>query len=76
MRSEIHKLQPEDLEYSIIENPITNSGKNGPNKDQIGSHLGASTYLCTSETYQLLLGIIQTTFTMKQFEFLIQQMQM
>jgi hypothetical protein len=27
MRSEIHKLQPEDLEYSIIENPITNSGK-------------------------------------------------
>jgi hypothetical protein len=40
MLSEIHKSKPEDLEYSIIENSITNSGTNGPNEDPIGSHLG------------------------------------
>ncbi len=50
MRSEIHKLQPQDLEYSTIESSITNSGTNWPNEDPIVSHLDASTYLCTSET--------------------------
>jgi hypothetical protein len=76
MRSEIHKLKPEDLEYCIIENSITNSRTNGPNEDPTGSHLGALTYVCTNETYQYLLGIIQTTFTTTQFEYLIKKMQM
>jgi hypothetical protein len=62
MRSEIHKLNPEDLEDSIIEKSITQSGTNGPNEDPIGGQKGASTYVCTDETYKLLFGISQTTF--------------
>jgi hypothetical protein len=76
MRSEIHKLLPEDLEYYIIEKSITHSGTNGPNEDPIGGQKGVSTYVCTNETYNLLLGISQTTFTKKQFEYLIEKMQM
>jgi hypothetical protein len=76
MRSVIHKLKPEDLECSITETSIINSGTNRPNEHPIGSHLGASAYVCTNETYQLLLCIIQTTFTTKQFEYLIKKMQM
>ena len=30
MRSEIHKLKPEDLEETIIEKPTTHPGTNGP----------------------------------------------
>jgi hypothetical protein len=63
MRLEIHKLKPEDLEYSTIETSITNSGTNGPNEDPIGNHLGVIPYICMNETYQLLLGISQTTFS-------------
>jgi hypothetical protein len=36
MRSEIHKLKPEDLEESIIEKSITHFGTNGPNENPIG----------------------------------------
>jgi hypothetical protein len=71
MRSEIHKLKPEDLEESIIEKSITHSGTNEPNETPIGDRRGVSTYICTNETYKLLLGISQTTFTKKRFEYLI-----
>jgi hypothetical protein len=53
MRSEIHKLKPEDLEDSIIEYSITCSGTNGPNEEPIGGQKGVSTYVCTNETYEL-----------------------
>ncbi len=36
MRSEIHKLKPEDLEETIIEKPTTHPGTNGPNEIHIG----------------------------------------
>ncbi len=36
MRSEIHKLKPEDLEETIIEKPTSHLGTNGPNEIQIG----------------------------------------
>ncbi len=36
MRSEIHKLKPEDLEETIIEIPTSHPGTNGPNEIQIG----------------------------------------
>jgi hypothetical protein len=36
MRSEIHKLKPEDLEDTIIKKSITHSGTNGPNETPIG----------------------------------------
>jgi hypothetical protein len=35
MRPEIHKLIPEDLEDSTIENSVTNSRTSGPNEDPI-----------------------------------------
>jgi hypothetical protein len=40
MRSEIHKLKPEDLEETIIEKPTTHPGTNGPNENQIGDQRG------------------------------------
>jgi hypothetical protein len=76
IRSEIHKLKPEDLEESIIEKSITLSRTNGLNENPIGGQRGVSTYVCTNETYKLLLGISQTTFTKKQFEYLIEKNQM
>ncbi len=36
MRSEIHKLKPEDLEETIIVKPKSHPGTNGPNEIQIG----------------------------------------
>ncbi len=36
MRSEIHKLKPEDLEETIIEKPKSHPGTNKPNEIQIG----------------------------------------
>jgi hypothetical protein len=76
MRSEIHKLKPEDLEETIIEKPTTHSGKNGPNETPIGGQRGVSTLICTNETYKILLCISQTMFTKKQFEYLIETMQL
>jgi hypothetical protein len=35
MRSEIHKLKPEDLKETIIEIPITHFGTNGPSETPI-----------------------------------------
>jgi hypothetical protein len=35
MRSDIHKLKPEDLEETIIEKPTSHPGTNGPNEIQI-----------------------------------------
>jgi hypothetical protein len=65
MRSEIHKLKPEDLEETIIEKSITHFGTNGPNEIPIGGQRGVSTYVGTNETYELLLRISQTIFTRK-----------
>jgi hypothetical protein len=64
------------LEYSIPESSTTTSDTNGPNEDLIGSHLGTTPHLCTWKPYKVLLGIIQTNCTMKQFEYLMKQMQM
>jgi hypothetical protein len=76
MRSEIHKLKPQDLEETIIEKSTTHSGTNGPNETPIGEQRGVSTFICTNETYKILLGISQTMFTKKQFEYLIKKMQL
>jgi hypothetical protein len=67
MRSEIRKLKPEDLEETIIEKSIAHSGTNGPNENPIGDQRGVSTFICTHETYKILLGISQTTFHKKTF---------
>jgi hypothetical protein len=63
MRSEIHKLKPEDLEETIIEKSTTHSRTNGPNETPIGNQRGVSTFICMNKTYKILLGIIQTNFT-------------
>ncbi len=63
MRSEIHKLKPEDLEETIIDKPTTHPGTNGPNEIQIGDWRAASTLLCMDETYRMLLSISQEMFT-------------
>jgi hypothetical protein len=74
MRSEIHKLKPKDLEEIIIEKSIAHSGTNGQNETLIGDQRGVSTFVCTNETYKILLGISQTTFTKKHFENTIKKM--
>jgi hypothetical protein len=63
MQSEIHKLKPDDLEESNFEKSTTHSGINEPNETPIGDQRGVSTYICTNETYRILLGISQTMFT-------------
>jgi hypothetical protein len=70
MRSEVH---PEDLKETIIEKPTTPPRPNGPNE---GNQRGVSTFIYTNETYRILLGISQTMFTKKQFEYLIETMQL
>ena len=63
MRSEIHKLKPEDLEETIFEKPTSHPGTNGPNEIQIKDRRGLSTLICMDETYRILLSIIQAMFT-------------
>jgi hypothetical protein len=76
MRSEIHKLKPEDLEETIIEKLTTHPGRNGLNETPIGDQRGVSTLICMNETYRILLGISQAMFIKKQFEYLIATMQL
>ncbi len=63
IRSKIHKLKPEDLEETIIEKSTTLSGMNQTNETPIGDRRGVSTFICTNETYRILLGISLTIFT-------------
>ncbi len=63
MRSEIHKLKPENLEKTIIEKSTTHPRTNGPNENQFGDRRGVSTLICMDETYRILLSISQAMFT-------------
>ncbi len=54
----------------------THFGTNGPNETPIQDQRGLSTFICTNETYKILLGISQTMFTQKKFEYLIETMQL
>ncbi len=76
MRSEIHKLKPEDLEETNIKKPTTHPGTNGPNENRIGDQRGVSTLICMDETYRILLSNSQAMFTEKQFKYLIETMQL
>ncbi len=76
MRSEIHKLKPEDFEEIFIEKPTTHPGTNGPNENQIGNWKGVSTLICMDKTYRILLSISQAMFTKKHFQYLIETMQL
>jgi hypothetical protein len=76
MRSEIHKSKPVDLEETIIDKPTTHPGTNGPNEIQIGDWRGVSTLICMGDTYRILLSISQAMFTNKQFQYLIETMQL
>ena len=67
MRSEIHKLKPEDLEETIIEKLTTHLEANEPTEIQIGGQRGVSTLICMDETYRILLGISQAMFTKNNF---------
>ncbi len=46
MRSEIHKLKPEDLEETIIEKPTTHPGTNEPHEIQNRDWNKMSTLIC------------------------------
>jgi hypothetical protein len=76
MRSEIHKLNPDDLEETIIEKPTTHPRLNGPKGNQIGDQRGVSTLICMDETYRILLSISQAMFTKKHFQYLIETIQL
>jgi hypothetical protein len=64
------------LEETIIEKPTSQPGTNGPNENQIGNQRGVSTLICMDETHRILLSISQAMFTKKQFEYLIETMQL
>jgi hypothetical protein len=66
MRSNIHKLKPEDLEETIIEKLTSHPRTNGPNEIQIGDQRGLLTLICMDKTYRILLSISQAMFTKKQ----------
>ncbi len=76
MRSEIHKLKPEDLYKTVIEKPTSHPRTNGPNEIQNGDQSGSSTLICMDETYRILLSMSQAIFTKKQFHFLIETTQL
>jgi hypothetical protein len=76
MRSEIHKFKPEDLEETIIEKPTSHPRTNGPNEIQIGDQSGLSTLICMDKRYRISTSISQAMFTKKQFQFLIETMQL
>jgi hypothetical protein len=60
----------------MIEKPTTHPGTNGPNENQIGDQRGVSTLICTDETYRILLSISRAMFTRKQFQYLIETIQL
>ncbi len=64
------------MEETIIEKPTTHPGTNGPNEIQIRDRRGMSTLICMDETYRILLSISQAMFTKKQFQYLIETMQL
>ena len=68
MRAAIHKLQPEDLEQPIVENPTSTIGTNGPNKNPLENLAHISIQSCTSQIYQEILTIIHTPFSKEQYE--------
>jgi hypothetical protein len=76
IRSNVHKLKPEDLEETIIEKPTSHPKTNGPNEIRIGDQRGLTTLTCMDETYRILLSIIQAMFTKNRFQFLIETMQL
>ncbi len=73
MRSEIHKLKPEELEETVIEKSITHSGANGPKETPIRDWRGVSTFIRMNKTYKIYLGISQTNLTKCFFEYLIKK---
>jgi hypothetical protein len=75
LRTAIHKLQPEDLEHPIVENPTSTIGTSGPNKNPLENLAHISIQSCTSQIYQAILTIIHTTFTKEQYEYIIIQLQ-
>jgi hypothetical protein len=64
------------MEEKIIEKPTTYPGTNGPNETQIGDQRRVSFLICMNETYRILLSSSQAMFTQKQFEYLIETMQL
>ena len=73
MRSEIHKLKPEDLEETIIDKSTTHPGTNGPNENQNGDWNKMSTSICNEKTYKILLSISQTMFTKNSLDISLKQ---
>ncbi len=73
MRSEIHKLKPEDLEETIVIESTTHPGSNGPNETQIGYWNEMSTLICREKTYRILLSISQAIITTNIFSISLRQ---
>ncbi len=70
------KIKTQGNEETIIEKPTTHPGTNGPNENQIGDQRGVATLICMDETYRILISISQAMFTKKQFQYLIETMQL
>ncbi len=64
------------MEETIIEKPTSHPGTNRPNEIQIGDQREVSTSICMDEAYRMLLSISQAMFTKKQFQYLIETMQL
>ncbi len=75
MRIAIHKLLPENLENPIKENVASTSGDQGPDEGPIEDHSGTTLVSCTYDAYQDLFDIVDTAFSVEQFEYPICQLQ-
>ncbi len=62
MRSDIHKLKPEELEETNIEKPTSHPGTNRPNETRIGDQRELLTFICMDETYKIQVDVIDISY--------------
>ena len=74
MRTVIHKLQPQYLQFPTPEIATSNIGNDGLKDDMIEDHSGTTFNSCPNNTYRQLLEIIQTSLTDQQYQYLIIQL--
>jgi hypothetical protein len=73
LRTAIHKLLPEDLGNPIKENVASTSSDQGIDEGPYEDHSGTILVSCTCDAYQELFDIVDTAFSVEQFEYLICQ---
>ncbi len=74
MRTAIHKLQPQGLEFPTPELTMSNIGNDGPKEDMIEDRSGTTFCSCPKNIYRSFLEIIKISLTDQQYQYLIIQL--